>query len=295
MIPATGHVSRTFVGLLSADNAVVQFHPAFDQTEMHTHDFLEIAYVAGGHGWHVLGEQISRCQGGDLYLIDRGDAHMFLCENDAPLDIYNLIFVPALLDDSLQNRQNFASVLESPLLRAFRLEDVGHSLSVRFAKKQQSIVMHIFSRMLEEYSGQSRGREEMLRLYAAELLTGIFRQTRIQESGRPIPQWKVAAFNGVFDYIQQHFAEPIALETLASLATFSPSYFSRLFKACTGIGVTEYIQQVRVHRACQLLRETSRSVPEISEEIGYGDANYFGKVFKRQIGVTPAAYRKNHR
>ena len=105
----------------------------------------------------------------------------------------------------------------------------------------------------------------------------------------------MTAFNGVFDYIQQHFAEPIALETLASLATFSPSYFSRLFKTCTGIGVTEYIQQVRVHRACELLRETSRSVPEISEEIGYGDANYFGKVFKRQIGVTPAAYRKKHR
>ena len=93
----------------------------------------------------------------------------------------------------------------------------------------------------------------------------------------------MTAFNGVFDYIQQHFAEPIAPETLASLATFSPSYFSRLFKACTGIGVTEYIQQVRVHRACELLRETSRSVPEISEEIGYGDANYFGKVLKRQI------------
>ena len=111
----------------------------------------------------------------------------------------------------------------------------------------------------------------------------------------PRPTFCVAADNGVFDYIQQHFAEPIALETLASLATFSPSYFSRLFKACTGIGVTEYIQQVRVHRACQLLRETSRSVPEISEEIGYGDANYFGKVFKRQIGLTPAAYRKKHR
>lgn len=91
----------------------------------------------------------------------------------------------------------------------------------------------------------------------------------------------------MFDYIQQRFGEPIALETLASLATFGASYFSRLFKACTGIGVTEYIQQVRVHRACELLRETSRSVPEISEEIGYGDANYFGKVFKRQIGITP--------
>ena len=93
----------------------------------------------------------------------------------------------------------------------------------------------------------------------------------------------MTAFNGVFDYIQQRFAEPIALETLASLATFNPSYFSRLFK------------QVRVHRACELLRETSCSVPEISEEIGYGDANYFDKVFKRQIGITPAAYRKKHR
>ena len=50
----------------------------------------------------------------------------------------------------------------------------------------------------------------------------------------------MTAFNGVFDYIQQHFAEPIAPETLASLATFSPSYFSRLFKKKLGCSPSVY-------------------------------------------------------
>ena len=70
----------------------------------HEHDFLEIAYVQAGHGWHVLGKEIMLCGPGDVYVVDHGDAHMFMSELNTPLTICNLLFIPDYFDHVLRGR-----------------------------------------------------------------------------------------------------------------------------------------------------------------------------------------------
>ncbi len=96
------------------------------------------------------------------------------------------------------------------------------------------------------------------------------------------------------EYIDSHYMEDISLEKLARLFYFSPSYFSSFFKNYTGTNVSDFILQVRLQKAKQLLIQTDTRVYDIAAQIGYRDAGYFIRLFKRELGATPEEFRKNH-
>ena len=75
----------------------------------------------------------------------------------------------------------------------------------------------------------------------------------------------------------------------------SPDYFTKMFKDSIGKTPVDYINGIRINHAMQLLIDSDKSVSEISDEIGFCNANYFNKIFKQYVGNTPLAYRKNNK
>ncbi|MDN5276704.1 MAG: two-component system, response regulator YesN [Clostridiales bacterium] len=73
----------------------------------------------------------------------------------------------------------------------------------------------------------------------------------------------------------------------------SPYYLSHLFKEELNITFLEYLTMVRMEEAKKLLKDTSLSIVAIASQVGYEDASYFSKVFKKYVGISPAQYRKN--
>ena len=93
-------------------------------------------------------------------------------------------------------------------------------------------------------------------------------------------------------YIQRNFSRPITLEEVAAAIGFSVNYFSTLFKKETGEGFAKYLTRVRMDEARALLRDTSRSVTDICNAVGYSDNKHFTHTFKAETGLTPGEYRK---
>ncbi len=96
------------------------------------------------------------------------------------------------------------------------------------------------------------------------------------------------------DYVRQHHAEALTLETVARQVYLSPFYFSHVFRQEMGQTFVEYLTQVRVQAAEQLLKDSVMSVGAISERVGYNDVNYFSRVFKKVNGLTPTQFRKRN-
>ena len=94
-------------------------------------------------------------------------------------------------------------------------------------------------------------------------------------------------------YIDVHYEEPITLEILSYYCHATPSYLSSLFKKETNSSITEYINNTRIEHSLLLLNTTKLSIQEISQRCGYGDPNYYTRMFKKLKGVTPLAYRKS--
>jgi two-component system response regulator YesN len=99
----------------------------------------------------------------------------------------------------------------------------------------------------------------------------------------------------ICEYIRQHFSEEISTQMLAKEFSINANYLSTLFRTRTGVTVTGYIQDVRMNAACRLLSETTMSVSEVAESVGYFDPKYFYRVFKRAKGFTPGEIRSGFR
>lgn len=94
-------------------------------------------------------------------------------------------------------------------------------------------------------------------------------------------------------FIHEHYAEQIDLNTLSAIVYLTPTYVSKLFKQETGYTITDYLTDVRLEHAKRLLtHQPHLKVQEISKQVGYVDVAYFHKLFKRTIGITPSQYKK---
>lgn len=95
----------------------------------------------------------------------------------------------------------------------------------------------------------------------------------------------------VRQYLLEHYAEQITLKELSDRFYMSNTYLSSKFKNRTGSSFVDYLTEVRIKKAKELLLYSDRKIPEIASLVGYDDYTYFGKVFKKNTGYTPLEYR----
>lgn len=96
-------------------------------------------------------------------------------------------------------------------------------------------------------------------------------------------------------YLDEHYAEKITLDELSEKLYVNKFYLSRIFKEHMGVPISSYLQQLRITKAKQLLRFTTKSIEEIGYETGIGPLHYFSRVFKNVEGLSPSAFRKQWR
>jgi AraC-like DNA-binding protein len=110
--------------------------------------------------------------------------------------------------------------------------------------------------------------------------------------GKGLAPWQLRR---IVAYLDEHLPQRIDLAHLADLAGLSQAYFSRAFKASTGMAPYRWQLDARIRRAQALLIDTAASLDEVAEATGFADAVHFGRTFRKFIGVTPAAWRRDRK
>lgn len=102
------------------------------------------------------------------------------------------------------------------------------------------------------------------------------------------------SFLSLIKYVNAHYKEDLVLQQLADDFNINYSYCSDLFKKATGTNFSQYLTNLRINNACNLLRESDTGIAQIAYETGYNDYHYFALVFKKATGVTPSQYREHN-
>lgn len=95
------------------------------------------------------------------------------------------------------------------------------------------------------------------------------------------------------NFIRNNFSKSITLEDVSNQVGLNSSYFSKMFKDETGESYTDYLNRARVEGSKHLLNQSSFSLVDIAQMVGFNDQSYFTKIFKKIVGVSPGKFRKN--
>ena len=145
------------------------------------------------------------------------------------------------------------------------------------------VVTDEFLTLFDYYVKNTPYIQEIVGTGLARILTELsLKSTRADDMTAP---WRAVY------YIKQHLTEKISVPELAALEGLSESRFYTVFKEKMNSSPIEYINSLRIERACNLLASAPMSVSEVGENCGFDDNFYFSKIFKKRMGMSPTQYK----
>ena len=275
---------ENILNVLNSDSAFVSHHLITAGMSYHSHDFVEIVYVAKGTGIHLVNEEKYNVSEGDIFLINYDTKHAFAAQNGSLL-LYNCIFTPSYFDHALNGSRNFFDITDRFLIGDLYANFSTDYIFVSARGSEANHVQNIYERLFHEFNTKQLGYRDIMRGYIIELLVIICRLNLNVDSERTKKMLEI------IEHINIHYMEKICVEDLAIIAGFSVSHFRRVFKSLTGKTLNLYIQTIRIHEACKLLKDKNINVEQVAEAVGYSDMKHFYSVFKRITGKLPKDFR----
>lgn len=159
---------------------------------------------------------------------------------------------------------------------------------LRFTDERIATVMKLLSEVVEDP-------DPSVELYGDALVTALATRllSRVETAPRRESKLSPRQWRDAISFLEENMPRRVDLATLSSLAGLSPSYYSRAFKATTGLAPYQWQLQTRIERAQALLLSGSCSLDDIAEATGFADAVHFARMFKKLTGVTPSSWRKD--
>ena len=257
----------------------------------HRHEFIEIAFIAKGSCLHHYHGSAVRLIPGDIFVITPHEEHSY--EIDGNTVIYNCMFYPQVLGEDWAKLQKVKGVYDLLIVEPFYRFESGIQEILHLSPVEAEYMESILKRMLYEEEHPLDGSELMQKSGLITFLCTLGRTWEKQfKENSMVYSSKRNLLADALMFIEKNIKDAIKIEELASKAYLSPSYFRKIFKEFTGLAPIDYINQLRISKAKQLLSDEKMPVSDVGEAVGIKDTNYFSRLFRSTVGCSPSEYRK---
>lgn len=268
---------------ISADDLfIVLNHPnaKFDYP-VHYHSDFEINLVVNSFGERIVGDSIKEFEDLDLAMIGPNLPHAWRGQKVDGNHVITIQFSEKILDFPILNKRLFSQIkqllIDSKKGLVFQYDTAFKMKGklIQLTKMQGFQTVLAFFSILHELSISNRF---TLTSSSYDIL-----ETMYASKSRRIAK--------VCNYLDENFCNPVKLNEIASLVNMSESAFCHFFKKKTNCTFVDYLANIRVSKACQLLTETSNTIAEICYSCGFNNLSNFIRTFKKKKGMTPSEYR----
>jgi len=258
-------------------------------THSHAHDFLVLVYFERGGGSMWLGDREWRVEAGDVYVIAPGEV---VGVGDASgleeAEGWGVFFPPEVLGPQAPGA--FLSWRAHPLLFPFVRGAAGGAQRLKVPPAERPSWSERLSTLDLELRQRRDGYREAVLAHLTLLLVGVGRLAADIVGDLRLKDEPLLA--EVFGFIEERYRERISLKDVARAVSLSPGHLTTVVRRKTGRTVQEWIAERRMVEARRLLVETDLAVEEVGRRVGYGDAGYFVRSFRRAHGATPLGWRR---
>ena len=252
-------------------------------TDMHGHhDFVETVLILDGSCVHTTstGEKYT-VGAGDFFFIPKGTQHSY-----SDVDSLRLINILVRIQFMESVLRQLVGIAGYDLVIA---EEGAFRRNASLAKDKLSTCLELAGRIEAETWDGGSGRDQMLSALLSEFFIKLFRFASASE-GLAIRSWP--DFGKLAEYMEDHIQKSASITAMAKAGGVSKRTLLRRFKTQTGMSPMECLTQMRLSKACRLLRESSMEIKHIAISCGFPDSNYFSRQYKKRLGVSPRQFRK---
>ena len=238
--------------------------------------------MARGSGILCVDGVSHRLAQGDGAFVNAQSIHLGIPDGTEPVSFYAIVFSPRIFG-SLHNDAVTEKYVEPVIRRTLRLPSV---CAGRDGWQGEALRTAGELYDLRGKSGECAELEMKSRLFHLwAILCG--HGERVHDEGG-----KLDELRGVMELIDREYASHLTLADLAAAAHMSESHFCRSFSAVTHMTPFSYLQQVRIQKSCQYLKNSDLPVSRIALSCGFNDLSYYARRFRERIGCTPSEYRR---
>lgn len=275
-------IQNEITPIATDDLFIVLNHPnaKFDYP-VHYHSDYEINLVMNTYGERIVGDSVEKFETLDLAMIGPNLPHAWRGEI-----IENNHVITIQFSDKLLNYP----ILEKRLFNPIKQLLLESSHGIVFSHSTQQIMKEKIIR-LTKMQGFHTVLEFFSILYELSIANRHILVSNQYDTQDVIRTSKSRRIAKVCDYIEKNFEEPIKLGDVAQLVNMSESAFSHFFKKKTNCTFIDYITNLRIAKACQMLAKTSHTVAEVCYTCGFNNLSNFIRIFKKKKGYTPNEYR----
>ncbi|UOQ50355.1 AraC family transcriptional regulator [Gracilibacillus caseinilyticus] len=261
------------------------YYKDWNEFHMPTHDHpaIEIMYMVNGQSKIEVHNHTFLLKQKQYILIDSHVPHRLIVEKGKPCRMLNIEFI-------LQDCKDQNSVLGSLALECKEVKEFLQNKKSFIIQKDINEVYHSLRSLVLELDTQKYEKKLMVNLLIAQLLIQISRnQLESQERELQDADYYVSK---IVNYIHENYDCDIKTTELSQLVHLHPNYLHKIFKNTMNCTIIEYLTKIRIDKAKMLLSKSEMSITEISGFVGINSSQYFSKVFKKEMGVSPLAYRE---
>ncbi len=273
---------------VSEENPIL-IHQAHHKKDLpyHYHNIVQILFLVKGEAVLYLNEKKYIIKDYDFIYINKYDRHKLIPDLSKSI-VYVLEFEPNFIGNSKKYNEifNFFS----------SLTDESKIISVNTPNLSQVILN--LKDMLFESQYKHEDYKLFLEIRLMDILLSIKRYFTIKEplyNKKEEDEYNKNIIKNVLDYVENHYYEKLTLDIISQKAHLSKRQFTRIFKKITGITFVEYLNDIRIKKALQMLRSNNENeIIYVCFETGFNDLSYFYRIFKKYTGLTPKEYIKIH-
>ena len=235
----------------------------------HWHEHIELLHILSGSASFTCGSETFCAGEGDTVAVNSNELHAFTADG-------KIKYICLIINFSFFNDVDFENILLMSKI-----------------PPDEEIHRYITSMLSESRSGKT-GSDMVIKGTAYLLMAHLRRfyiKARLSDYEYSMRMAKLKKINGILDYIHEHYSENLSTAMLAKKWYLSESYICHMFKKASGKTIIGYINDLRIEKASLLLENTSESISCIAMEVGFDDVNYFDRIFKKKLGVSPKNYR----
>lgn len=241
----------------------------------HTHEFLEVSIILEGEADYIIDGQAVRLGAGRVMLFNPGVVHSETQRENSW---------------SHQLHIGISNIMLAGLSRNF----FPNKYPILELGEHHSQFLECAWRVVKEFNNHDHEFQLMGKALISEMLVLIIRglssdnDDLLEQKLSKVEKRRQNLVNQTIYYLENHYDQEVTLEQLAEVFYVSPTYLSKAFREIVGVSPINHLIQIRLQRAKELLMTTKLPIKEIARLVGYQDAYYFSKLFKKYHGVAPS-------